>query len=88
LASPLTTYETVATHALRDQLIIAPPGVRGWVLGLAAALRVDPYAPSSVMHIGVIGDALTAVFAGGRGVLTYRVLPSRRLLVLLDVRWV
>jgi hypothetical protein len=40
------------------------------------------------MHIGVIGDALAGIFAGGRGVLTYRVIESRRLLVLLDLRWV
>jgi hypothetical protein len=53
-----------------------------------AALGVDPYSPSNAMHIGVIGDALAGIFAGGRGVLTYRVIESRRLLVLLDLRWV
>jgi hypothetical protein len=84
----LGTYETVATHDLRDQLDGAPPGVRGWVIGLAAALRVDPYAPSSMMRIGAAGGAMAAVFADGRGVLTYEVLAARRLLVLLDLRWV
>lgn len=83
-----STYDTVVTHDLREQLHGAPPGVRGWVMGLAAALRVDPYAPSSMMRIDMVGDAQTAVFAGGRGVLTYQVLGARRLLVLLDLRWV
>ena len=84
----LRPYETVASHELRARLVLAPPGVLGWVIGLAAALRVDPYAPSAVMQLGRIGDAQAAVFAGGRGLLTYQVLPARRLLVLLDVRWV
>jgi hypothetical protein len=66
----------------------APPPVIGLVVGLVAVLGVDPYAPSNATQIGVVGDALASVFAGGRGVLTYRVIESRRLLVLLDLRWI
>jgi hypothetical protein len=84
----LASYRVVATPGLRDRLVGAPPAVMGMVLGLVAVLRVDPYAPSNVVHIGVVGDALTGVFAAGRGVLTYRVVEARRLLVLLDLRWV
>ena len=84
----MASYRVVATHDLRHQLLGAPPPLRGRVIGLVAALGVDPYAPSNAMHIGVVGDALAAVFAGGRAVLTYRVIESRRLLVLLDLRWV
>ena len=84
----MASYRVVATHAFRHQLLGTPPPVRGLVVGLVAALGVDPYSPSNAMHIGVIGDALAGVFACGRGVLTYRVIESRRLLVLLDLRWV
>lgn len=78
----------IARKLVRDQLSDAPPELQGYVAGVVAVLRVDPTAVSAAFETRWDGDVRTALFAGGRGFLTYRVVRQRRLVVLLDVTWV
>ena len=54
-----------------------------------AVLRVDPTVASLAFSVVAEGeDEYTAVFAGGRGFLTYWVTPASDVVVLLRLIWV
>jgi hypothetical protein len=82
-------YRVLAVDRLANQLRDAPGELRGYVTAVVAVLRVDPTVASlafSVVAEG--GDEYTAVFAGGRGFLTYWVPPGGDVIVLLRLVWV
>jgi len=80
-------YRIVATQAVGEQLRGAPPQLQGYVAGIVAVLRVDPTTASAAFHARVVDDARVAVFAGGRGFLSYWVLQDDKVVVLLDLTW-
>jgi hypothetical protein len=80
-------YRVVAAGAVRDQLRGAPPQLQGYVAGIVAVLRVDPTAASAAFDAQCVDDACVAVFAGGRGFLTYWTLEDQQVVVLLDLTW-
>ncbi len=80
-------YRVVAARAVREQLRGAPPQLQGYVAGIVAVLRVDPTTASAAFHARAVNDAHVAVFAGGRGFLSYWVLEVDEVVVLLDLTW-
>jgi hypothetical protein len=62
----------------------APGELRGYVSAVVAVLRVDPTMASVAFSVLAEGEGeYTAVFAGGRGVLTYWVPAGGDIVVLL-----
>jgi hypothetical protein len=58
------------------------------VAGITVVLRIDPTTASTVFQIRQLNDdAWTATFGAGRGFLTYWVIESERMVVLLDLTW-
>lgn len=87
-ATPPGRYEIVPSNRVRQQLHHAPPILRGYQAGITAILRIDPTAASTMLHIRPTeGDAWTATYGAGQGFVTYRVIESQRLVVLLDWVW-
>ena len=80
-------YRVVAARAFREQLWGAPPQLQGYVAGIVAVLRVDPTTASAAFHARAVNDAHVAVFAAGRGFLSYWVLEDDSVVVLLDLTW-
>jgi hypothetical protein len=82
-------FRVLAVDRFAVELRNAPGELRGYVSAVVAVLRVDPTIASlafSVMAEG--GDEYTAVFAGGRGFLTYWLPPGGEVVVLLRLVWV
>jgi hypothetical protein len=66
----------------------APGELRGYVSAVVAVLGVEPTMASVAFSVvAAAGDEYTAVFAGGRGFLTYWVPPGRDIVVLLRLVW-
>jgi hypothetical protein len=62
----------------------SPGELRGYVGAVVAVLRVDPTTSSLAFSVVAEGeDEYTAVFAGGRGFLRYRVPAGSHVVVLL-----
>jgi hypothetical protein len=80
-------YRVVAAQAVREQLRGAPAQLQGYVAGIVAVLRVDPTTASAAFHAQILDDARVAVFAAGRGFLSYWVLEDDKVVVLLDLTW-
>jgi hypothetical protein len=80
-------YRVVAQRAVRDQLRDAPAELQGYTAGVVAVLRVDPVAVSAAFETRYDDDVRTALFAGGRGFLTYWVIERRHAVILLNVTW-
>jgi hypothetical protein len=80
-------YRVVAQQAVRAQLHDAPAELQGYIAGVVAVLRVDPVAVSAAFETRYDDDVRTALFAGGRGFLTYWVIERRRAVILLNVTW-
>jgi hypothetical protein len=76
-------YRVIATARFADQLRNAPGELRGYVSAMSAVLRVEPTMASAAFSVVSHGEEHTAIFAHGRGFLTYWV-PSGRDLVLLE----
>jgi hypothetical protein len=81
-------HKVIFSRRARQQLHDAPPLLQGYVAGITAVLRVDPTAASMVLQIRQVDDdAWTATFGAGRGFLTYWVIHSEGVVVLLDWTW-
>jgi hypothetical protein len=81
-------YRVLAVSRFATQLRNAPGELRGYVSAVVAVLRVDPTVASVAFTVVADGgDEYTAVFAGGRGFLTYWVPPGRDVVVLLRLVW-
>jgi hypothetical protein len=82
-------FRVVATSRFAAELREAPGELRGYVSAVVAVLRVDPTLASVAYSIvGEAEDEHTAIFAGGRGFLTYWVPRGRDVVVLLRLVWV
>jgi hypothetical protein len=87
-AGTVATYEVVVTHRVRQQLADAPSMLVGFVAGVTAVLRVDPTQASMSFQLRRIGDdAWTVTFGAGRGLLTYWVVRTERIVVVLELTW-
>jgi hypothetical protein len=85
-AGPVATYQVLVTQRVRQQLRDAPPTLVGYVAGIIAVLRVDPTEASMIFRIRRLGDAgWTVTFGAARGSLTYWVVQTEQLVVLLDL---
>jgi hypothetical protein len=83
LASRVFAVGRFATE-LRD----APGELRGYVSAVVAVLRVDPTVASVAFSVVEhADDERTALFANGRGFLTYWVPRGRDVVVLLRLVW-
>ena len=81
-------YRVVATARFAGQLRNAPGELRGYVSAVVAVLRVDPTVASlAFTAVGQADDEHTAIFAQGRGFLTYWLPPGRDVVVLLRLVW-
>jgi hypothetical protein len=73
---------------VHQRLRAAPPLLVGSVASIMAVLRVDPTEASMIFRQRRLGDAGWAVtFGTAGGLLTYWVLQSERIVVLLDLTW-
>jgi hypothetical protein len=82
-------FRVLAVSSFAAELREAPGELRGYVSAVVAVLRVDPTVASlAFAAVAEGGDEYTAVFASGRGFLTYWVPPGRDVVVLLRVVWV
>jgi hypothetical protein len=87
--APLAGYRLVLSHRVGQQLRQAPPVLQGQLTGIAAILRIDPTAASTMLHIQPShGDRWTATYQDGRGFLQYRVIEPQRLVVVLHWVWI
>jgi hypothetical protein len=87
-ARPGATYQVLITQRVHQRLRAAPPLLVGSVAGIMAVLRVDPTEASMIFRRRRLGDAGWAVtFGTAGGLLTYWVLQSERIVVLLDLTW-
>jgi hypothetical protein len=59
----------------------------GLVAGIIAVLRVDPTQASMSFQLRRLGDAWTVMFGAGRGFLTYWVVETEQIVVLLELAW-
>ena len=85
-AGPVATYQVLVTQRVRQQLRDAPPTLVGSVAGIIAVLRVDPTEASMSFRIRRLGDAgWTVTFGAAGGLLTYWVVQTEQLVVLLDL---
>jgi hypothetical protein len=85
---PAATYQVVVTQWVHRRLRDAPPLVAGSVAGVIAVLRVDPTEASMIFRRRRLGDAgWTVSFGAAGGSLTYWVLQSEQIVVLLDLTW-
>jgi hypothetical protein len=85
---PAATYQVVVTPWVHRRLRDAPPLVAGSVAGVIAVLRVDPTEASMIFRRRRLGDAgWTVSFGAAGGSLTYWVLQSEQIVVLLDLTW-
>jgi hypothetical protein len=85
---PAATYQVVVTQRVHRRLGDAPPLVAGSVAGVIAVLRVDPTEASMIFRRRRLGDAgWTVSFGAAGGSLTYWVLQSEQIVVLLDLTW-
>ena len=82
-------FRVLALARFAAQLHDAPGELRGYVSAVVAVLRVNPTMASMAFSVVVEGDdEYTAVFAGGRGFLTYWVPSAGDVVVLLRLVWV
>jgi len=85
---PAATYQVVVTQRVHRRLRDAPPLAAGSVAGIIAVLRVNPAEASMIFRRRRLGDAgWTVNFGAAGGWLTYWVLQSERIVVLLDLTW-
>jgi hypothetical protein len=85
---PAATYQVVVTQWVHRRLRDAPPLVAGSVAGVIAVLRVDPTEASMIFRRRPLGDAgWTVSFGAAGGSLTYWVLQSEQIVMLLDLTW-
>jgi hypothetical protein len=83
-ARTVATYQVLVTQRVRQRLRDAPPVLVGSVAGIIAVLRVDPTEASMIFRLRRLGDTgWTVTFGAARGLLTYWVLQSERVVVLL-----
>ena len=81
-------FRVLAVGRFASQFPDAPGELRGYVTAVVAVLRVDPTVSSLAFSVVAEGaDEYTAVFAGGRGFLTYWVPPGGDVVVLLRLVW-
>jgi hypothetical protein len=81
-------FRVLAVGRFAAELRDAPGELRGYVSAVAAVLRVDPAMASLAFAVVAEGeDEYTAVFANGRGFLTYWVPRGRDVVVLLRLVW-
>jgi hypothetical protein len=77
-------FRVLAVGPFAAQLRDAPGELRGYVSAVVAVLRVDPTTSSVAFPVVAQGeDEYTAIFAGGRGFLTYWVPPGGDVVVVL-----
>ena len=82
------TYQVLVTQRAHQQLRGAPPLVAGSVAGILAVLRVDPIEASMMFRRRGLGDGgWTVTFGAEQGSLTYWVLPTEQIVVLLNLTW-
>jgi hypothetical protein len=87
-AGPVATYQVLVTQRVRQRLRGAPPLLVGSVAGIIAVFRVDPTEASMIFGMRRLGDAGWRVtFGAAGGLLTYWVLQTERIVVLLDLTW-
>ena len=81
-------YRVLAVGRFAAELRNAPGELRGYVSAVVAVLRVNPTMASLAFAV-VAGseDEYTAVFANGRGFLTYWVPSGGDVVVLLRLVW-
>ena len=85
-AGPGATYQVLVTQQAHQRLRHAPPLLAGSVAGIIAVLRVDPTEASMIFRIRRLGDAgWTVTFGAAQGSLTYWVVQTEQLVVLLDL---
>jgi hypothetical protein len=83
------TFSVLAVGRFAAELRDAPGELRGYVSAVVAVLRVDPAVASLAFAVVAEDqDEYTAVFANGRGFVTYWVPPGRDVVVLLRLVWV
>ena len=81
-------FRVLAVRTFTAELRDAPGELRGYVSAVVAVLRVDPTMASLAFAVVAEGEHEdTAVFAGGRGFLTYWVPPGGDVVVLLRLVW-
>ena len=88
-AGTIATYHILVTQRVHQRLRDAPPLLAGSVAGIIAVLRVDPTEASMIFRRRRLGDAGWRVtFGAAQGLLTYWVVQTERIVVLLDLTWV
>ena len=81
-------FRVFAVSRFAAELRDAPGELRGYVSAVVAVLRVDPTMASLAFSVvAEEEDEYTAVFAHGRGFLTYWVPAEGRVVVLLRLVW-
>jgi hypothetical protein len=81
-------FRVLAVSGFATDLRNAPGELRGYVSAVVAVLRVDPTMASLAFSVVAEGEAeYTAVFANGRGFLTYWVPAGGEVMVLLRLVW-
>ena len=81
-------FRVLAVSRLAAELRNAPGELRGYVSAVVAVLRVNPTMASLAFSLVAQGeDVYNAVFAGGRGSLTYWVPSGGDVVVLLRLVW-
>ncbi|HZA82003.1 MAG TPA: hypothetical protein VFC13_11110 [Actinomycetes bacterium] len=81
-------YRVLAVSSFAAELRDAPGELRGYVSAVVAVLRVDPTMASVAFSVVEEGDdERTAIFANGRGFLTYWAPRGRGMVVLLRLVW-
>jgi hypothetical protein len=84
----LRTYDVLLSNRVRRQFENAPPILESHVIGITAILRVDPTTVSTMLHIRQADDDVwTATYGDGRGFITYWVIETQRLIVVVDWIW-
>ena len=81
-------YHVLIAQLVHQRLRGAPPLVAGSVAGIVAVLRVDPIEASMMFRRRGLGDGgWTVTFGAEQGSLTYWVLPTEQIVVLLNLTW-
>jgi hypothetical protein len=82
-------YRVVFLQAARDQLRDAPPHLLGYVNGILAVLRVDPYTATAAFDMRVVDEeSREVIFAGGEGMLGIWVLKEQQIVAVTYVTWI